>query len=81
MYRLRPIHAEALIIANKDFSRIDRQVVSVAVGDVQGSLHCTESLDVADTETKTNVALIVGLPVLHEVPNILDVHTRARHLP
>jgi hypothetical protein len=55
--------------------------VAVAVSDVEFSLDVTEAFDVANTVAKSDVALVVGLPVLHEIPNILDVHAGTWNLP
>ncbi len=41
----------------------------------------SETLDVVDRDTTVHVPLIISLPILHEVPNILDVDTIARDLP
>lgn len=78
---LNPIDVEALVFSDEHFTCVDRQVVTVAVCDVKSALHGAEALDVVDAEAEADVSLIVGLPVLHEVANILDVKASAGHLP
>nr|POE47236.1 hypothetical protein CFP56_00568 [Quercus suber] len=79
--RLDEVDAEALVVAHVHLAGRDGQVVAVAVGDVDRPFHVAEALDVADAEPERDVSLVVGLPVLHEVADVLDVHARARHLP
>ena len=79
--RLAPVDAEALLVAHVDLASHDRQVVAIAVRDIDGSFLGREALDVANGEAKADVTLVVGLPVLHEVCNVLDVDARAGNLP
>ena len=78
---LDPVNIEALVFPDEHLAGVDGQVVAVTVSDVESTLHGAEALDVVDTESKADVPLIVGLPVLHEVANVLDVKTGARDLP
>lgn len=79
--RFDPVHAEALVVPDEHLAGIDRQIMTVSMGDVERPLKRAEALDVADGEAEANMTLVVGLPVLHEVRNILDVHTRTWDLP
>ena len=78
---LNPVDIEALVFSDEHLACVDGQVVTVAVCDVKSTLHGAEALNVVDAEAKADVSLVVGLPVLHEVANILDIKTGAGHLP
>lgn len=79
--RLDPVDVEALVVSHVDLASVDGKVEAVAVGDVDAAFHLREALDVADGETEADMALVVCLPVLHEIGNVLDVDTSARDLP
>lgn len=81
VHRFNPVDAEALLIPHVDLAGVDRENLAVAMGDEEGSFLVRESLDVSDGESETDVTLVVGFPVLHEVPNLLDVNSRAGNLP
>ena len=51
------------------------------MGDVQCAFNVAEAFDVTNAKAEADMALVICLPVLHEVRNILDIHTSARHLP
>ena len=55
--------------------------MSVTVSDVKSTLHGAEPFDVSDTEAQADMTFIIGLPVFHEVCDVLDVHSRAWNLP
>ena len=78
---LHPVHAEAGIVPHVYLTSIDGEVVTVAVRDVEQTLRLRETLYVANGEAQADMTVVVGLPVLHEEANILDVNTRARDLP
>jgi hypothetical protein len=51
------------------------------MGDIEWALHRRETFNVSNGEAEANVTLIIGLPVLHEIADVLDINTRARNLP
>lgn len=79
--RLNPVNLEAALIGNKHLANHDREAEAIAVGDPHEGLLLGETLDVEDGHATAEVTLVVGLPVLHEVTNILDIDTSAGHLP
>lgn len=79
--RLNPVNGEAAVVSDKDLANHDGQSETVAVGDPHESLLLGESLDIVDRDTTVHVSLVVGLPVLHEITNILNVDTSAGNLP
>ena len=81
VHRFDPIDAETLLVSHVDLPSVDRQHLSIAVSDEEGAFVLRKSLDVANGETQRHVAFVVRFPVLHEVPNLLDVNPGARHLP
>lgn len=79
--RLNPVNREAAVVGDKDLANHDRESEAVTVGDPHQGLLLGEALDIVDRDTTVHVPLVIGLPVLHEVTNILDVNASAGNLP
>lgn len=79
--RLEPVDTEALLVPDIDLTGHNGEVMTVAVSDVDGTFMGREAFDVANGKSKADMAFVIGLPVLHEVGDILDVDTRAGNLP
>lgn len=79
--RLNPVSLEAAVVGDEDLADVDREGKAIAVSDPHQSLALGKALDVVDGDATAKVTLIVGLPVLHEVANVLDVNASARNLP
>src|SRR2546423_6602130 len=69
------------MVEDVNLTCIDGEAVAIAMGDGDGTLHGREALDVAHRESKTDMAFVVGLPVLHEEGNFFDVDPSTRDLP
>ncbi len=79
--RLNPVNLEAALVGNVDLADHDREAEAVTVRDPHQRLLLRETLDVEDRHAAAEMALVVGLPVLHEIANVLDVNAGARNLP
>lgn len=79
--RLDPVDLEAARVGNKHLANHNREAEAIAVGNPHEGLLLGKTLDVEDGHATVEVALVVGLPVLHEVTDILDIDASARHLP
>lgn len=78
---LNPVHLKAVLVDNVNFAGRDREEVAEAVSNVKRALVLRKALDVVDREAKSDMALVVVLPVVDEEANVLDVNTSAGHLP
>lgn len=81
MHAFYPVHVEALVISHINFASINWEDLAIAVGHEKSPLMLRKALDIADGESEGHVSLIVRLPVLHEVPDLLDVNPGAGNLP
>lgn len=81
MHSLGPVNHETTVVGNVDFPSHDGDREAVTMSDPHQLLLLSEALDVVNGNSSANVALVIRLPVLHEVVDLLDVDTGARDLP
>jgi hypothetical protein len=78
---LNPVNGEATVVGDVHLSGHDRKGKTVPVSDPKEFFLLSKALDVIDGNTTAHVTLIVRSPILHEVPDILNVDASTWHLP
>ena len=79
--RLDPLKREAAGVGNIHLADGNGKGEPISMGDPHQRLFRREPLDVEDRDAAHEVSLVIGLPILHEVADILNIDTSARHLP